>query len=522
MKPFFVVPLVACLCVSTSQLSAADQPQWGQRYTRNLVSDEKGLPETFDPGRRDNQTGQIELAPQSGVRWVVALGNQAYGTPIVAGGRVFVGTNNGNPRDQRIEGDRGVLMCFDEKSGDFLWQLNVPKLVEVKYGDWHYVGICSPPVVEGDRAYLVTNRCEVMCLDVNGLADGNQGPFTDEGHHMVAQGETPLVPTDRHADIVWLYDMVGQLGVEPHNASNCSILVHGNLLYICTSNGVDWTHTYVTNPKAPSLIVVDKRTGKLVARDDFGIGADVTHGQWSSPVLGEVDGRALIYFGAGNGIMYAFEPVTEQAAAKQAADGEPLKLKPVWWFNGHPLAQTQAHVPPDHQHDSTSYEVTANPVFDNGHLYATFTQEPFHGMKHGWLVCLKGDGPADGRFNGDVTRRNLVWSYADIGCSVSTVAVADGLVYAAGFDGRLHCLEADTGRIVWIHDAEGRISASPLLADGKIYLGTQRQTLWVLAAGRELKVLNRIRLRDAISCTPTAANGTLFVATRRHLYAVGD
>ena len=81
-------------------------------------------------------------------------------------------------------------------------------------------------------------------------------------------------------------------------------------------------------------------------------------------------------------------------------------------------------------------------------------------------------------------RGGLVWSYDEIGSSVSTVAIADGLVYAAGFDGRLHCLDAETGKCYWVHEAGGPIWGSPLVADGKVYLGTGKSTLWVLAAGQ--------------------------------------
>jgi outer membrane protein assembly factor BamB len=461
---------------------AADQPQWGQRDSRNMVSDEKGLPNGFDPGTR-NKNGEIDLPPRSNVKWVARLGNQSYGSPVVAGGRVLVGTNNEAPRDSSIQGDRGVLMCFDEKSGALLWQLAVPKLEEIKWSDWYYIGLTSPPTVEGDRAYVVTNRCEVLCLDLRGKSQ-----------------------------TIWRFNMPAELGVRPHNGSNCSILVRGDLLYVCTSNGVDWTHNQVANPKAPSVIVLNKQTGKLVARDQFGIGADIIHGQWSSLALGAVAGRPRLFFGAGNGCMYAFDALDHVAPP---ADSMPRSLKAVWQFNGHPLAQTQDHPPLEHCHDTHSYEVTASPVFYRNRVYTVFTQEPFHGMKNGWLTCL------DATRSGDITRSGIVWSYDKIGASISTVAIHDGLVYAAGFDGRLHCLDAETGHCYWIHDAGKPIWGSPLVADGKVYLGTGAAVFWVLAAGRELKVISRIRMRDGIFTTPTAANGTLFVETHKHLYAVG-
>lgn len=102
-----------------------------------MVSDETGLPVWFEPGQRAAD-GNIDPATTRNVRWVAQLGNTTYGRFIVAAGTVFVGTNNEPPRDPRLRGDRGVLMCFDEKkTGEFLWQLVVPKL------DRHvYLGTC--------------------------------------------------------------------------------------------------------------------------------------------------------------------------------------------------------------------------------------------------------------------------------------------------------------------------------------------------------------------------------------------
>ena len=198
---------------SGGPLTAADQPQWGQAGSRNMVSDETGLPDTFDPGTRNAQTGGIDLPDNSGVKWVARLGGQTYGSPVIAGGRVFVGTNNDAPRDPRIEGDRGVLMCFDEKTGEFLWQLSVPKYVDVKWCDWQYIGLTSPPSVEGNRAYLVSNRSEVMCLDVR--RDGQRqrravcrrGP-AHGGRRRAARAR----PED--ADILWIYDIIAQTKAE--------------------------------------------------------------------------------------------------------------------------------------------------------------------------------------------------------------------------------------------------------------------------------------------------------------------
>ncbi len=320
-----------------SLAQAGDQPQWGQAWSRNLVSSEKGLPDSFDP-----KTGK-------NIKWSIAIGTETHSTPVVANGRVYIGTNNGEPRDPRHKGDRGVLMCLDEKTGDLLWQLVSPKRSEDPYFDWPRTGISSPATVEGDRVYVVNNRGEVLCLDARGLANGNDGPFRDEGAWMtpppdanappkiVAGAEIsprPLLPPAAgtaletgplDADIIWTFDMVAGAGIWPHDGAHSSILIHGDYLYLNTATGVDNTHKRIRAPDAPALIVVDKRTGKMVARDQEQISPKTFHCNWSAPSMGTVHGRTLVFFAGGNGIIYGFEALP--AGLKNTA---PLPLTKVW------------------------------------------------------------------------------------------------------------------------------------------------------------------------------------------------
>ena len=94
-----------------------------------MVSSEKGLPVDISGGEEsEEQEGQIDLASAKGCKWVVNLGSESYGTPTIGRELVLVGTNNENPRNSSIIGDRGVVMAFREKDGAFQWQLTVPKL----------------------------------------------------------------------------------------------------------------------------------------------------------------------------------------------------------------------------------------------------------------------------------------------------------------------------------------------------------------------------------------------------------
>jgi outer membrane protein assembly factor BamB len=159
--------------------------------------------------------------------------------------------------------------------------------------------------------------------------------------------------------------------------------------------------------------------------------------------------------------------------------------------------------------------ISSMPVYCDGRLYVTVGGDIWWGKHQAWLQCI------DATRTGDITRDGLIWSYPLERHCCSTPAVHDGLVYAADCSGKVHCVDRRTGRGLWVHDAEGTIWASPLVADGKLYIGTRKGDFWILAAGREKRVLSSVRLPDGVISTAVAANGTLYVGTMGRLYAVG-
>lgn len=472
-----------------------------------MISDEKNLPDSFDP-----KTGK-------NIKWSAQLGTETYSTPVVAGGRVYIGTNNEEPRDLNHKADSGVLMCFDEQTGRFLWQLVVPKREEDPYHDWPKTGMPSPVTVEGDRVYLVSNRGEVMCLDARGMANGNDGPFRDEAAHMMPRSTNappvsnppPAGPQD--ADILWLFNLTTGAGIWSHDGAHSSILIHGDYLYLNSGTGVDNTHKRIRTPDAPSLVVLDKNTGQLVARDDEHIAPDIFHCTWSSPSLGEVNGRPMIFFCAGNGVVYAFEPLDASNKPKQSST-EIAKLKKIWQFDFDPAAPKRDI----HQYLSNRREGPSNlygmPVFHENRLYVTGGGDPWWGKTQAWLKCI------DPAKTGDITTNGLVWSYTLERHVLSTPAVNDGLVFVADCGRKVHCVEAGTGKPYWTQEITGDVWASTLVADGKVYLGTRSGEFWVFAASREKKVLSTVDFGSPIGGTATAANGVLYIATMDRLYAV--
>ncbi|MDH7501510.1 MAG: PQQ-binding-like beta-propeller repeat protein [Verrucomicrobiota bacterium] len=497
------------LMLASWTLGAADQPQWGHAWTRNLVSEERGLPGDFDPATGRN------------IKWAAKLGTETHSTPVIGSGRVLIGTNNGAPRDPKHKGDRGVLMCFDERDGRFCWQLVVPKRTEDIFFDWPNAGICSAATIEGKRVYVVSNRSEVMAIDINGFANGNDGPFVDEGRHMSPPEEDPMEPGPLDADILWLFDLTTGAGIWAHDAPCSSILVHGPHLYLNTSTGVDNTHKRVRTPDAPSLVVLDKATGNYLARDGEPIAPNIFHSTWSPPALAEVNNQPLVFFAAGNGILYALEPFALKAGSIDApavpdvsAASAPARLKTVWQFDFDPAApKTNVHRFNSNRRESPS-NFYGMPVFHGGRIYLAGGGDIFWGKNEAWLKCITASG------DGKHAAGTELWAYPLVRHTMSTPAIYDGMVFIADCGQTLHCVDAETGRGYWKHELNGEIWASPFVADGKVYLGTRRGQFVVMAAAREKRVISTIDLGAPISSTATAANGVLYVATMTHLYAI--
>lgn len=516
----FVVSFIVSMAFPAS---AADWPQWGGRNNRNMVSSEKNLPESFEADKDKAAAGTAK-----NVKWITRLGAYAYGNPTIADGRIFVGTNaqmlSGDPRYDYSRG--GLLKCFKEEDGELLWQFGIPerrKLPPDTHFGLQHLGICSSPTVDGDRVYIVGSNANILCLDVKGQANGNDGPFKDEGKYMAGPGKTPIELGDKDGDIIWSFDVIKELGVYPHDAASCSMLIVGDMLYLSTSNGMDKPHVKILAPLAPSFIVLDKKTGRLVATDNEKIGTRMWHAQWASPSCGKVGGKKLIFLGGGDGICYAFE-------ALDKAGEKPVHLKKVWSYDCNPpkFRLLDGKEIPYYRGDKRKSkspnkndgkylgpsQIIATPVLYKDRIYVAIGQDPAHGRGKGLFHCI------DATKKGDITKTGCIWTYDDLDRSMATAAVADGLVYFVDIAGKLHCLDADTGERIWAYETGNETWGGPLLADGKLYFGNQRN-FYIMAAGREAKLLNSMRMSAAVHSTAVAANGVVYIASNRFLWATG-
>src|SRR5687767_11305245 len=464
------LPSAYCLLptVSASDPGTTDWPMWGGTADRNMVSNMKGIPTTWDVKEKKN------------VKWVAQLGSQTYGNAVVSGGMVFVGTNNEGLRDPKVVGDKGILMAFRESDGEFMWQMVHDKLAAGRVNDWPYQGVASSPLVEGDRVYYVSNRAELVCLDTQGFrVKENDGITTEK------------LTGEFNADVVWRFDMIEEVGSLPHNLANASPVSYGDLIYVSTSNGQDESHVNVPSPKAPAIIAVNKKTGKLVWEDNS-VGERILHGQWSSPAVGTIGGVVQVMHGQGDGWIRGYEALTG---------------KKLWEFDCNPK---------DSVWPKTRNEIISTPVVYQDRVYIANGQDPEHGEGVGHMYCI------DATKRGDITTTGLVWHYDKIRRSISTPAIKDGIIYQPDFSGFLHAIDAKTGKAYWTHDLFAAVWGSPILINGKLYLGDEDGDVVIIAEGKTKNVLGEINMGSSVYSTPVPANGVLYISNRNQLYALAE
>ena len=468
--------LVVLLLWDVSSAGAQEVAMFGNTPSRNMISDATGLPAAWDTNSGVN------------VLWSQPVGSQAYGGPVVANGRVIVGTNNEGVRDPNIEGDRGVVMAFAAGTGDFLWQMVHPKLTTGRVNDWPLQGVCSTAFIDGDRIYYVSNQAHVVCLDANAFSDGeNDGPFTDETDTSAAAG-----------DIIWSYDMIGELDVFPHNLATGSPLIVGDTLFTVTSNGVDEGHVNIPSPFSPNFIALDTNTGELRWENAI-VGENVLHGSWTNPAYAEINGRAQVIFPGGNGVIYSLD----------AATGDVL-----WQFDCNPQDSEWAL-----GGRGTRNSILSTPVVYQNRVYIGVGQDPEHGEAPGHFWAIDATGA------GDVTDTHAVWHRGgeDFYRTMSTAAIRDGVLYIPSLSGFLHALDPETGQEFWTYDAFAAVWGSPFVADGKVYLGDEDGDVAVLRAGKKLELLDEINMGAAVYSTPVAGDdGALYILTRNRLWALKD
>jgi outer membrane protein assembly factor BamB len=449
----------------------------------------------------------VEDGKHKNVKWVVDLGTESVGGFVIAGGRVFVGTNNKKPRDSKITDRNGVLMCFRESDGQFLWQA----LHEGHDDDDSDTGVSSTPCVDGDRLYYMSNRCELVCADVEGD------------------------PKTGKAKIVWTLDMRKELKVAPgsqfcplHHAVFSSPLVLGDLVFVNTGHGVDKDTKKVANADAPSFIAVHKQTGK-VAWQDSSPGKNILDVQWGSPAAAEVKGVTQVIFPGGDGWLYAFEARTG---------------KLIWKFD----CNSKGSVYLAKGRGARNFILATPVVYDKKVYIGTgrAAAVDVQGIADFWCIDItkepknkdKDLSPVNDNFDPKAAVNKdsgLVWHFGGMldpkpkreraykfGRTMSTACAHEGLIYVGEIDGYLHCFDARTGEKYWTDYVKDEVCSSPYYVDGKVYFGTTSGNVLIYLHGKVKKQLAEIDSRGLICAPVVAVNGVLYVNNGWQLVAVSE
>ncbi|HZZ77842.1 MAG TPA: PQQ-binding-like beta-propeller repeat protein [Gemmataceae bacterium] len=479
----------------TGAPARTDSPMFGGTPQRNMVNTvDKNIPIDWS----------VEEGKLKNIKWIATMGTKCYGGPVIAEGKIFVGTNNKNPRDKKVTGDLAVLMCFNEADGKFLWQITHDIPADGIFNEARPIGLCSTPIVETGKIYYTTPGAEVICADTNGK-------------------------------VLWRYDMMKELKVVPFHLANCSPVIVGELLMIVTSNGVD-EEGKVHSPKAPSFIALKKDKGTLAWQSNLP-GDKIIEGQWSNPAVAVVNGKQQVIFPGGDAFIYGLDPENGKMIWK--CDCNPQRKKKVDSGEINPY-------------------IISTPVIVGDRLYVGLGIFPDHGasLPFSQFLCLdvtkKGDASPKTLNAKDPANKDsaLVWSMGGelnpvpkkgrrvyFGKTISTASVSDGLVYITEEVGFLHCIDAKTGQRYWEHDFRENVWGSPYCVDGKVYVGTVSGDIFVFAQGKECKYYAEGKLHtpkksqdvkavanmeDNVESTPVVANGVLYIATRSKLYAIAN
>jgi outer membrane protein assembly factor BamB len=336
----------------------------------------------------------------------------------------------------------------------------------------------------------------------------------------------------------------------------CSPLIVGNRIFIITGNGVDEGHVNLPSPDAPSFIGLDKKTGKLLWKNNLP-GKNIMHGQWSSPAYGVFKRVETVIFPGGDGWIYGLKPDTGEM---------------IWKFDANPKTAKY-----ELGGRSPKSDFMGMPVVYKDRIFIGAGQDPehFEGIGHFWCFDpasktgdISAEVIADDKVYPAKTKPNpnsgAVWHYGGeekrqharrdyvFSRTISTACIVDDIIYIPDIGGFLHCLDAKTGKRFWEYDLKSNVWGSAYFADGKVFLGTEDGEVWIFrhdpkpetldptehasmqkdakaariadtAIQKLIKqkyLLAKIEMDECIRGTPSVANGVLYIATERTLYAI--
>ena len=123
---------------------------------------------------------------------------------------------------------------------------------------------------------------------------------------------------------------------------------------------------------------------------------------------------------------------------------------------------------------------------------------------------------------GDVTATHVAWKLRKGAPNTPSPLLVGDELYFVSDGGIASCVDAKTGTLHWWERVGGNYSASPLYAEGRIYLQNEEGVGVVLKPGKTFQELARNSLDERCLASYAVADGALFIRTEQHLFRIGS
>jgi len=382
------------------------------------------------------------------------------------------------PNGTGVSGDKDVPVTFTDKA-NLLWKVAIPG-----------VGNSSPVVCKG-RVFLLSAAKDassrmILCLDARSGKTlwTERLPGRRARIHSLSSwaSSTPAVDGarvyaafwDGRAITLYAYDLDGKFVWKhpvgsfqsQHGAGASPVVYGGRLFYLHDQDGDS------------EVLCLDAKTGKELWRKP----RKAFRACYSTPLLlDSKDGPQLIVVSTAG--VTSFDP----------KDGS------VNWDYGWTF-------------ERMALRTVSSPVFTHGLVIANSGD----GSGARSTVAVKVGG------KGDVTKTNLAWETTKRSMPYVPSMLARGdYLYSVNDFGIAFCYEARTGKQVWQKRVGGKVSASPVLIDGKIYAVDQAGNVSVFAAAPSFKLLGESNVDEGVQATPAVADNRLYIRGSTHLFCIG-
>ncbi len=440
------------------------------------------------------------------VLWRHPIGHAAAQISIADDG-VVVATSalrNGRETGGGARSARGAVVYIDAEQGELLWHITHSHRDNDDSFCQSFLGVMSRPTIDSEQVFYVSNRGELVCLDIHGFADGE-----DDGVAKYPMGSALAGANLPAADVVWKLDMISQLGVYRVDSSGgnpaCSPCVWEDMVFCVTGNGRAFEESGPTGvdriraPNAPSFIAVRRSSGDVVWSSKAP-GLNLVY-SWSSPVVWTGGPEPIVVFPGGDGILYCFAARTGELKTQLDLN----KPSATYWT----------------RERGTRCFFVAPLVIDENVIYVGLATDLYGKTLDSPLVAVS-------LRHGDGLTASAAWKFhdRDFDCTYSRAIVHGPHVFTVSEDtGSIFAVDRVTGecRKSLLDVINGpRLNGFPspcVTPDGVLWIPTLDGLLGV-TADENMEKIAVLEFDELLIGSPEVSDGVLYVPTKGQLYAL--